>query len=242
MPASTAANVGAGFETASPGTSEAIWLPWLDTLRDWLPDRAPLFVIAPHPDDETLGAGGLMSVCARRGDVVSVICVTDGEAARPEMSNLAAIRLAELNAAAGHILGNRAPVACLGLPDGDVTGHESELIRQLESRIPHHATLIAPFEHDGHPDHDTIGRVCIELATKHDLNLARYPIWAWHRLTPSSFHAEQPVKVFLDEHARAAKNAAIQCYRSQTEDRPGGAIVPEHVLSYFRRPHEVYFL
>src|SRR5215210_6180951 len=37
-----------------------------------------VLVIAPHPDDETLGCGGAIALHARVGDFVSVLIVTDG--------------------------------------------------------------------------------------------------------------------------------------------------------------------
>jgi LmbE family N-acetylglucosaminyl deacetylase len=242
MRPSLARSINADFETARPGTQETTWGAWRESLPQWLPDRVPLVVVAPHPDDETLGAGGLMSLCAHRGDRVSVICVTDGEAARPETPDLAAIRVAELRAATHQLVGHTASAEHLGMPDGEVAHYGRKLFRHLESRIPGYVTLIAPYERDGHIDHDAIGRACIELAAKHRLTLARYPIWAWHRLTPDVLSRENAVQVALDERSQAAKNAAIDCYRSQTEDRAGGAIVPEHVLAYFRRNYEVYFL
>jgi LmbE family N-acetylglucosaminyl deacetylase len=239
---SLASSFGHGFETARPGTSEEIWAAWRKSLPQWLPERAPVVVIAPHPDDETFGAGGLISLCAHRGDRVIIICVTNGEAARPEMPGLAAIRQAELCAAAGQLAGGLAAVEQLGMPDGQVARLGAELFRHLDSRIPGNATLIAPFEQDGHTDHDAIGRVCIEFAAKRRLTLARYPIWAWHRLTPQALGRQTAAQVMLNKRSQAAKAAAIDCYRSQTEDRAGGAIVPPHVLAYFRRDYEVYFL
>ena len=38
-----------------------------------------LLVIAPHPDDETLGAGGLIQRVLERGGTVRVVLVTAGD-------------------------------------------------------------------------------------------------------------------------------------------------------------------
>jgi hypothetical protein len=44
--------------------------------------------VTPHPDDEILGAGGLIRACAMAGRKVTVLSVTDGEAADPTQSDL----------------------------------------------------------------------------------------------------------------------------------------------------------
>jgi hypothetical protein len=45
--------------TIVPFTPEAEWLPGFVDLADWELPVVPTLVLAPHPDDETLGAGGL---------------------------------------------------------------------------------------------------------------------------------------------------------------------------------------
>ena len=38
-----------------------------------------LMVLAPHQDDEILGAGGLIQICKSRGDSVRVVFATNGD-------------------------------------------------------------------------------------------------------------------------------------------------------------------
>ena len=40
-------------------------------------------VVAPHPDDEVIGAGGAIALHAGRGDHVAVVIMTDGAAGDP---------------------------------------------------------------------------------------------------------------------------------------------------------------
>ncbi|MEF2072207.1 PIG-L deacetylase family protein [Consotaella aegiceratis] len=61
-----------------------------------------VLVIAPHPDDEALGCGGLLARLAHRGGRVHVVFVTDGGASHPRSQHWPRARLAaqrELEAA-----------------------------------------------------------------------------------------------------------------------------------------------
>ena len=85
-------------------------------------------VLAAHPDDESLGAGGLLAAASRAGLPVELVCVTDGEGSHPHSpttppEDLAARRRDEVLAAAA-LLGIPAErVHHLGIPDGGVRHH-----------------------------------------------------------------------------------------------------------------------
>ncbi|HEY6137794.1 MAG TPA: PIG-L family deacetylase [Thermoanaerobaculia bacterium] len=101
--------------------------------NDALTAYPALLVLAPHPDDETLGFAGLIDAYVRAGKPVSVVVVTDGDAyceacrfwksstvtgpmcTAAELSSFAEVRRSESAAAAG-ILGLSAP-EFLGYPD-----------------------------------------------------------------------------------------------------------------------------
>jgi LmbE family N-acetylglucosaminyl deacetylase len=232
---------GGAFDTSILGTPEWCWAALEPPA--WSPPAGPLVVVAPHPDDETLGAGGLIHTWAVRHELpVVIVSVTDGEAACPEIQNLAAVRRGELEAARRELATGNIELLRLSLPDGGVGEHREELATALIDITPDRATIIAPFEQDGHPDHDAVGEVARVVAESRDAVLAQYPIWAWHRATPAIF-ADQALGSFpLSPAAQRAKQNAIRRYRSQLSDRPGGAIVPAHVLQYFARPYEVFVL
>ena len=230
-----------GFDTTQPGTAESCWQEALQG-HEWLPEPGLLIVVAPHPDDETLAAGGLIHTWARRGLPIVLISVTDGEAACPEITNLAVVRQAELRRALETLSAEWAPVIRLQIPDGRVHEHRAWLADTIRSMVCRNATIVAPFEHDGHPDHDAAGAVASDVALQEKVALAAYPIWAWHQATPQLLANKFVGCVPLAPVARAAKRAAIQCYPSQLRDRPGGAIVPAHVLTYFNRSYEAFIL
>ena len=120
---------------AGGGTAADTWRAADLTVPELGWEHCPaLVVVAPHPDDETLGLGGTIAATADRGIPVRVISVTDGDAAHPEATAaerraLAHTRCAEVLCATA-ALGVVAPVR-LGLPDGDVAGHEARLVDAL---------------------------------------------------------------------------------------------------------------
>jgi hypothetical protein len=65
---------------------------WIDALGDlplWDIPPEPILVLAPHPDNETLGAGGFIAAQRSAGIEVMVAAVTDGENAYPNVSGSA---------------------------------------------------------------------------------------------------------------------------------------------------------
>jgi LmbE family N-acetylglucosaminyl deacetylase len=231
---------GSSFDTSKAGTSERSWAAL--TAPAWSPPVGPLVVVAPHPDDETLGAGGLIHTWAARSLPVVIISITNGEAACPEVRDLAVVRRGELLAARDELAPAGIDIVHLNLPDGGVNEHAEEVANAIRAITPRGATLIAPFEHDGHPDHDAAGRIARDVAASCNATLAQYPIWAWHHATPHLFAGERLGRFALSFTAQRAKQTAIQQFRSQLRDRPGGAIVPEHVLGHFARSYEVFVL
>lgn len=235
---------------------EAVWVqalehaPDLPALLPGIPDR--LLVLAAHPDDETLGAGGLIAALAARGTSVDVIVATAGEGSHPDSEThtprqLAEIREKEVRAAVA-ALAPGARVRLLGLPDGGLAGCRDKLSQALrDSAAAGTGTLwvAAPWRGDGHTDHDTAGETAAEFARSARIPLLEYPIWLWHWGTPedipSTLHAFR-----LDSEAAQAKRAAMASHHSQVNplsDRPGDEVLlsPE-VLAHFERPFEPFIL
>jgi len=238
------------------GTAEASWLPALDALPDWSipvsPGRA--VVIAPHPDDETLGAGGLLATLVERGWEVLVVAVTDGEAAYghdaasgPGGPELARRRRDEqaraLRALAG---GDGVTVHRLSVADGAVGDHLGSLVDSLRRDLDGADLCVAPLAWDGHPDHDACGEAALAAlaalarAGRCPVPVVQYPIWAWHWATPAEMPLERLRRVVLRPAARRRKHRATACFVSQRTPPPGcPTILPPHVMARFERPFEV---
>ena len=134
--AAVSAAVDAGPLIHGAGNTEAEWArcEWLQgmdgvTLPALLAGCRRLVVVAPHPDDEVLGCGGLMWTARQARMEVTVLSVSDGEACYPWMDAhvLAKTRRAELLAATATLGIEANNVHALGFPDGAVTGSETLL-------------------------------------------------------------------------------------------------------------------
>lgn len=229
------------------GTPEAVWrgagLAALPEVAWGMPRR--VVVLAPHPDDEVLAVGGALH--ALDADV-RIVAITDGEASHPRSrtitpAELAVRRADERDVALGR-LGIRAEVVRLGEADGRV--RDAALVPRLIPLVRGADLCLAPWEHDGHPDHDATGRAAIAACAAAGVALVRYPVWAWHWAEPDTLALGQARKVTLSPAAQRAKAAAIAAYRSQIAPlsaAPGDeAILPPAVLARFARPFEVVLL
>jgi LmbE family N-acetylglucosaminyl deacetylase len=125
-----------------------------------------LCCVGAHPDDETLGMGGILARYAAEGVETSVLTATLGQRGRykdntshPGPEALGRIREAELRSAA-RVLGVR-EVCVLGYqdqdldraPPGEVVGTIVDHLRRLR---PHVVVTFAPDGGYGHPDHVAI--------------------------------------------------------------------------------------
>ena len=224
-------------------------MPVLEHLPSWSPpgDGGHVVVVSPHPDDETLGVGGLMAELLARRWSVCVVAVTDGEAAHGHQAPLAARRLArrrraEQEEALGRLRdaggASRVSIVRLGMPDGEVESVRADLSSALASRLRSADWCVAPLAWDGHPDHEVSGAAARD-ACGDRVPLVSYPIWAWHWATPSQLPLERAVRVPLSLAARERKAHALDCFVSQYEPVEGGAVVPPHVRIRFQRSFEV---
>lgn len=80
--------------------------------------HARWLVLAPHPDDETLGAGALIAHCAAQRQLGSIVFLTDGTGSHPEGTpRVATIRRREARHAIGRLGAAAIPMIWMGWRD-----------------------------------------------------------------------------------------------------------------------------
>jgi LmbE family N-acetylglucosaminyl deacetylase len=232
----------ASFNPARRGTPEHLWEAALADATFLSLPAAAVVVVSPHPDDEVLGSGGLIRSAARAGQEVTVLSVTDGEAAYPDWQGLDRIRRREVSDALSILSPQTVSTHRLGIPDGQVDRYRASLFDAIDQRISGNTLLVAPYERDGHPDHDATGEVCCEIARVRAVPLWRYPIWVWHHGTPERLPDKTWGRFILDAATVNAKARAMCCFTSQVSPLGREPIIPSHVLPYFRRPYEAFLV
>lgn len=240
------------------GTPEAAWRHWpgwqlaaSTSLAELVSPQQRLVVLAPHPDDEVLGAGGLIRLATAAGRQVRIISVTDGEASHPSSPDWPIDRLRRARrterAEALSLLGVPATaVTELHLPDGTVSASPATLAEQLIDLIEATDLVVSPWCYDGHPDHEATAVAAAWAVQARSARHLQVPIWGWHWARPD--RDELPVAgavlLELDENALIAKRNAVARFRSQLQpDSSTGAepILPDWALQRLLRRHEVLF-
>jgi len=220
-----------------------------------------LIVIAAHPDDESLGAGGLIATAAAVGAAVDVVVATTGESSHPDSpswgpAELAPLRRAEVRAAVRR-LAPTARLHQLDLGDGRLAASVDELAREICSVMGDFDTgdggrsgqgvwLAAPWRHDRHPDHAAAAEAAQQVAEATGSRLLEFPLWAWHWARPGDGTFERSGLIALDLSAAVvqAKELALAEHRSQTEPLSAAAgdeaIIQPRFSEHFRRPREMF--
>jgi LmbE family N-acetylglucosaminyl deacetylase len=223
-----------------PITLEEEWLATLESLPVWNPQPKRAAIIAPHPDDETLGAGGFIARLRSLKVETLVVAVTNGEKAYGYDSKLAEVRQAEQREALACLDVPPESIVRLNLPDSDVVEHEPKLVDLLLPLVGEDTLLVAPWSGDFHPDHEACGRAAERVATQTGAQLCSYFFWTWHRGTPSSLDGLTLRALPLSQNQLHRKLKALQCHRSQLEHDSGEPILPGNLLGPANRSFEVF--
>ncbi len=182
-------------------------------------------VIAPHPDDEVLGAGGTIARLVSEGEEVFVAVVTEGKP--PEFDPTDVARIQAEAGRAHQALGVK-ETFWLRLPAAQLaeTAHAAlnaalfDLVRRLSPQ-----TVLLPFVGDMHMDHQLTFASALVACRPHQADFPKR-ILAYETLSETNWNAPylSPAfvpNVFVDisDHLEA-KLEAMQLFASQLRQPP----------------------
>lgn len=225
---------------AGSGVETVEWDAYPARVRDLIGYGA--LIVAPHPDDEVLGCGGLLAA-VRRPDAIEVLVLTDGALSPPAAAGdpgLPALRRNETLRALDALGVSERYVSFAGLPDGSLSEQAGRLDRELfDAATRTSATdVFVPFRFDRHPDHQAAHAAGERLARRAGVRLWEYFVYPFWRLLPrGDIRAYlRPGTLYALEReleTRTAQRAALDAHRSQTEPWGGGrsrpVLSPEHL-------------
>jgi LmbE family N-acetylglucosaminyl deacetylase len=210
-------------------------------------------VLAPHPDDETLGCGATIARKLAAGASVQIVIATDGRywPASAKVSAAALVEIREEEARrAGAILGiARENIAFLRFEDGRL-GDNRRLLRDrlvaiLDRTNPEE--IFAPSIIDTHPDHralSELGRELVQARRGCSPFLYEYPVWFWDpRILRLRHLRKLRTRIVRMGEFGARKRDAIAAYRSQVTSFIGepGWTARQSFLRRFLQPEEIFF-
>jgi len=170
--------------------------------------------LAPHPDDEVLGCGGLLMLAATAGMAVHTVILTAGDQGIDENGQVNPRRHESAQAAA--LLGLPEP-ECWGLPDRQLR-HSVVLINRLKSLLEQHQPhwVLVPSLAEPHPDHQALSLATTAALMQADISpdalVLYYEVGA--PATPNTL---------VDITAQAPKKwCALQAFESQELRHPYG--------------------
>jgi LmbE family N-acetylglucosaminyl deacetylase len=217
----------------------------------------PIVILSPHPDDETLGAGGLIAEACASGQSVEVVVVTDGSGSHPRSKLYPKRKLVDLRCSevhkAGLVLGLQPDrITFLGLTDtlAPKSGLQFDAaVKEIVKIVCRSGAglLLATWESDPHCDHEASAELAKAVARMvPGLRLWSYPIWGWHAEVNTEMDQPFPRAVRIDiSNYRDRKLAAIEAHASQMTDLigddPGGFRFNNASLAPFLGQYE-YFI
>lgn len=221
---------------------------------DELTGSGPILVLAPHPDDESLGCGALLAHAFRNHDA-HVVCMTDGAASHPRSSSwdgrrLAAERQSELIGAVRQLGGSSDDVTFLCHPDGwlgacDRDAVAADLVGRCERR--NIARIFAPWCEDRHEDHKATADIAVRMRNAlPSLQVFSYPVWGRWDDPDFDAHVRQYDPLILPLGAfRDLKKAAVRSHATQLglriDDDPDGFVMPKAFVDAFTEGDEIFW-
>jgi N-acetylglucosamine malate deacetylase 1 len=191
-----------------------------------LPGFRSVLVVAPHPDDESVGAGGTIRLLADAGASVTILFATSGEAtigAPDDPEEVSSRRRSEALAAC-RLLG--ATPRFLDHPDGGLSGATDLLAREMGAAAGElrPEAVFLPWFADGHPDHEA----CTIALSQAGID-PKVEVWGFETWTPL------PANRLVDiTPAIGAKRAAVAAHSTAHLAFDLGALIG---LSRYRSVH-----
>lgn len=206
-----------------------------------------ILIVAPHPDDEVIGCGGLIARLVAEGNPPHIIVMTGGEGAHgKDSADKDAIVKARRRL-------TRNALALLGVPvshlheldfaDGGISAH-SEQVNKLQEYINEIRpdTILVPHWGEGWPDHVNTAKIVMQLAPS-SAQVWEYCVWMWYYNVWGGLDWRNAAAIRLTPREHELKRKAVDAYISPLapDGMPWSGVLPPLFINANTGNIELYF-
>lgn len=164
-----------------------------------------ILIVAPHPDDEAVGCGGLL---VKYGAQCDIMLLTDGRKGylssdQVDENLLASERENELKTMAKSVGVQK--IIALHIPDGTLANHKK---RVMQENISGYSMIIVPNRHERHKDHCVVTQLFLSMLKKQKLKCRLYEYEVWSPLANPTDYLD--VSDVIEQ-----KKTLVQFYQTQ---------------------------
>lgn len=211
-------------------------------------------IIAPHPDDETFGCGGLIAQKIQNGTEVFVLFLTSGEKSLKTVLEKEIKQMRRQSATeAVRLLGvNESNLFWFDFPDGEIPRQGNEDFKLAKAKMAKIVNsmnieeIVAPHYLEGWSDHLAAYELAVEMSkeSKQNIDLYLYWVWAWYYMEIKQMVTLpwRKMRLLSIKSVFIMKSQALDVYfGSKTKN---GELymgnLPKVFLKAFKWPYEVY--
>ncbi|MBE9118040.1 PIG-L family deacetylase [Lusitaniella coriacea LEGE 07157] len=214
-------------------------------------------VVAPHPDDESLGCGGAIALLQQRSIPAHILVMSDGTQSHPQSKKYPPERLKRLREretqTALQKLGLEPEAATfMGWGDSQIPAFGSKFFPEavsgcrsyLRDRAP--SLLFVPWQHDRHRDHRATWEIvqsCLQTWQQPPQQLA-YAVWGSEAAGLPCIPPDATGWRLDIRSVESLKRQAVMAHQSQTtdliNDDPTGFRLTPTMLTNLIQPWETY--
>lgn len=207
-----------------------------------------ILIIAPHPDDEVIGCGGLIARLVREGRPPHIIIMTGGENSHKGCcdTNKQDILKARRNL-------TREALKILGLPqsniheldyhDGNINMNDiqTDALKILIDRLVPDSVFI-PHWGEGWPDHVNTARIVKDLLPS-DTEIWEYCVWMWYYNVWRGLDWENAATLSMNPDEHSLKLKAMDAYTTPLAPcgKPWSGVLPRIFIKANQWDKELYF-
>ena len=170
-----------------------------------------ILVLAPHPDDDVIGCGGILAIYQKKGAKITIVYMTDGRKGNPKYDeNALVVQRREEARKATAVIGID-KLMFLDNRDTELSA-TPKTVKELQD-ILHEVrpeAVFLPFLLDNHQDHRATNDILIKSSFTYKAPLTCYGYEIWTPIATPNFFVNITDQIEV-------KRQAIEQHRSQTE-------------------------